>query len=61
MKFELELMDARREGMEKGETKGIYALIHTLRDLGIDEAVIKQKVMSNFNLSDADATKYLQN
>ncbi|MBD5805763.1 Rpn family recombination-promoting nuclease/putative transposase [Limosilactobacillus walteri] len=61
MKFELELMDARREGIEKGETKGIYALIHTLRDLGIDEAVIKQKVMSNFNLSDADATKYLQN
>ena len=65
MKFELELMDARnaglKEGMEKGEAKGIYALIHTLRDLDVDETIIKQKVMSNFNLSDTEAIKYLKN
>ncbi len=68
MKFELELMDARaagiKEGMKKGEAKGkiegIHALIHTLRALDIDEAVIKQKVMSSFDLSEQEAIQYLK-
>lgn len=42
--------EGRAEGREEGREEGIFAIVLTLKELGINKAVVTQKVMKQFNL-----------
>lgn len=49
----------REIGREEGREEGIQALISTLREMNAPEAVILQKLMEKFKLTEKEAAKYL--
>lgn len=74
MKYEMLMMDARREGLEKGlaegraegikigearvRDKGINTLIKNLQELNVNQSMIKQRVKDSYDLSDEELAKY---
>ena len=73
MKFELDLMDAKREAHEKGleeglkegqsvaNNKAIKEFVINFKELGLDNQDIKQRLMRSFNLAAEQATQAVQN
>lgn len=73
MKFELDLMDAKREAHEKGleeglkegqsvaNNKAIKEFVINFKELGLDTQDIKQRLMRSFNLTAEQATQAVQN
>lgn len=67
MKFELEMMDARRagkeeglrEGEKRGKEQGIRNLVTSLRKVNAEDAVIKQELQELYQLSDEQVAQYL--
>ncbi|MCC4325837.1 Rpn family recombination-promoting nuclease/putative transposase [Limosilactobacillus reuteri] len=63
MKYELNLMDAKREareeGMAKAKREDIKKLIDSLYELNIKPAIVKQKVIEKYNLTDDEYDKFL--
>ena len=51
---------ARREGEEKGEEKGIKAMIITLKELNVDKATTADKLMARFGLQPQVAQGYVE-
>lgn len=49
----------REIGREEGREEGIQALISTLREMNAPEAVILQKLVEKFRLSEKEAENYL--
>ncbi|MCD7123521.1 Rpn family recombination-promoting nuclease/putative transposase [Limosilactobacillus caviae] len=72
MKYEINLMDAKREGREEGireglkegqraaKSDGIKTLISTLQELNIEPVVIKQKVSEKYHLTEQEVEKFLK-
>ena len=48
------------QGIEKGIEQGIEKFIETLRELGHNDSVIKSKLIEKYDLSEANANKYLK-
>lgn len=48
-----------QENMEKGMEKGILAMVSVLRDLGIPDIMIVQKIQEKFQFSKEDAERYI--
>lgn len=48
-----------QENMEKGMEKGILAMVSVLRDLGIPDKTIVQKIQEKFQFSKEDAERYI--
>ena len=44
---------------EKGRAEGITASVELLRDAGVDDKTIVIKIMKKFNLTQAEAEKYV--
>lgn len=67
MKFELEMMDARRagkeeglrEGEKRGKEQGIRNHVTSLRKVNAEDAVIKQELQELYQLSDEQVAQYL--
>lgn len=49
------------EGLEAGIEVGIHALMSSLNGLGVSKADIKSQLLSNFEISEADADLYINN
>ncbi|MBC8743207.1 Rpn family recombination-promoting nuclease/putative transposase [Lactobacillus sp. Marseille-P7033] len=72
MKYEINLMDAKREGREEGireglkegqraaKSDGIKTLISTLQELNIEPVVIKQKVSEKYHLTEQEVEKFFK-
>ena len=60
MTYELNLMDAKQQGQEEERKEAINKLITTLQEVGIAPAIIKQKIMEKYGLSDAEVDKLLK-
>lgn len=68
MKYKINLMDAKREARQEAYEEasreerqaGMQKLISTLQEVGIEPAVIKQKAMEKYGLSDAEVDKLLR-
>lgn len=64
MKYEINLMDAKREGREEGQraakSDGIKTLISTLQELNIEPVVIKQKVSEKYHLTEQEVEKFFK-
>lgn len=72
MKYELDLMDARSDGMaiglaegkkqglEQGKQESIVAAVKMLLGLELSRTVIVKQLMSAYNLSSAEAERYLK-
>lgn len=56
MKYELDLMDARREGKEEAQVKAVTML----KDLGLDQEKIMSELTKTYNLSHDEALKLIQ-
>lgn len=54
------LEEAIKEGREEGREKGIKRLISSLRDLDIEQGIIKQELKKQYDLTDKQATEYLE-
>ena len=48
-----------QENVEKGIEKGILAMVSALRDLGIRDITIVQKIQEKFQYSKEDAERYI--
>ncbi len=48
-----------REGMNKGLDRGIEGAVTLLRDAGMEDSVIFEKIMAQYNLSSEAAEKYV--
>ena len=48
------------QGIEQGMEKGISGMVSTLKDLGIPDATIVQKLQEKFRFSREKAEKYLR-
>ena len=48
------------KGIEQGIEQGIEKFIETLRELGHNDSVIKSKLIEKYDLSEANANKYLK-
>lgn len=55
MKYELDLMDARSDGMAEGKKQSIVATIKILLDLKLNHTVIVKQLMSSYDLSSTEA------
>lgn len=64
MKYELDLMDAKREARKEGQNlatnNAIKEFVINFKDLGLNEQDIQQRLMKSFNLSSAEAKQALQ-
>ena len=68
MKYEVNMMDAKRrareeglnEGLSEGREQGIKALINSLQELGIDSSTIKQKVIEQYHLNEDEVDKLIK-
>lgn len=56
MKYEINMMDAKREV----RNEDIQKLISTLQEVGIGPDTVKKKVMEKYGLSDAEVDKLLK-
>ena len=56
MKYELDLMDARREGKEEAQVKAVTML----RDLGLEQEKIISELAKTYNMSHDEALKLIQ-
>lgn len=71
MKYELNMMDAKRaarakgckkgleEGRKEAEENDIKILIATLQELNLDFSIIKQKLTEKYHLTDKEINKLL--
>lgn len=48
------------KGIEKGMEKGIQGMVSTLKDLGIPDTTIVQKIQEKFNFSREEAERYIR-
>lgn len=64
MKYELNLMDAKREAREEGQNlatnNAIKGFVINFKDLGLNEQDIQQRLMKSFDLSSAEAKQAVQ-
>ncbi|WP_267202148.1 hypothetical protein [Limosilactobacillus kribbianus] len=68
MKYELDLMDARNEGLEQGieqgrdeqQAKDIILMVKILKNNQISDEQIERDLMSNYGLSRQEAQKYMK-
>ena len=64
MKYEINMMDAKREARNEGrkETRreDVNTLITILQEIGVEPSIIKQKVIEKYGLSDAEVDKLLK-
>ena len=56
MKYEINMMDAKREV----RNEDIQKLISTLQEVGVKTSIVKQKIMEKYDLSDAEVDKLLK-
>ena len=59
MKYELNLMDAKREAKMEVRKEDIKKLIDSLHELNIKPEIVKQKVTEKYNLTDDEYDKFL--
>lgn len=72
MKYEINMMDAKREARNEGQNEGrkegqaearkedVNTLITVLQEVGVKPSIIKQKIMEKYDLSDAEVDKLLK-
>ena len=60
MKYEINMMDAKREARNQVRNEDIQKLISTLQEVGVKTSIIKQKIMEKYDLSDAEVDKLLK-
>lgn len=68
MKYELDLMDAKREAREEGlkegstlaTSKAIKKFVSNFKDLGLDDQDIQQRLMNSFDLTAEQAKQAIQ-
>lgn len=64
MKYELNLMDAKREAREEDQNlatnNAIKGFVINFKDLGLNEQDIQQRLMKSFDLSSAEAKQAVQ-
>ena len=64
MKYEINMMDAKREARNEGrkETRreDVNTLITILQEIGVEPSIIKQKVIEKYGLSDAEVDKLIK-
>ena len=51
--------EGRQEGIKEGIKEGIMVLVESLREVGLSEEVIVQKLMEKFKLSEEETKAYL--
>ncbi|WP_242334094.1 hypothetical protein [Limosilactobacillus urinaemulieris] len=56
MKYELDLMDARREGKEEAQVKAVTML----KDLGLEQEKIISELAKTYNMSHDEALELIQ-
>ncbi|MCZ3668105.1 Rpn family recombination-promoting nuclease/putative transposase [Limosilactobacillus vaginalis] len=60
MKYELDLMDARREGKEEAQKEAQVKAVTMLKDLGLEQEKIISELAKTYNMSHDEALKLIQ-
>ena len=58
--LEYEAKTILKQGIAQGIEQGIHNLIETLNELGVEQTIIKSKLMEKFHLSEEQALQYLK-
>src|SRR5699024_12116303 len=60
MKYELDLMDAQREGKEEAQKEAQVKAVTMLKDLGLEQEKIISELAKTYNMSHDEALKLIQ-
>ena len=60
MTWNMQMLESRKEGEEKGIEKGIFGAVSICKDLGLSDSEILKRIQEKYSLSEKEVLKYLQ-